>query len=93
MTVLSMNQVEQLISKAAAMDDGRVPSKNITQQSNSTRTGGERHQRCQIVNGRGGREMEEEIESSDHKGNNNVMALVAMASEEKGGGSNGVCHH
>jgi hypothetical protein len=35
MTVLSINQVEQLISKAAVMDYGGVPSKNGTQQSNS----------------------------------------------------------
>ncbi len=47
----------------------------------------------QIVNGRGGREMEGEIEGGDHKGNNNAMALVAMESAEKGGGSNGGRHH
>jgi hypothetical protein len=47
----------------------------------------------QIVNGRGGREMEEEIKGGDHKGNNNTMALAAMASAEKGGDRNGSCHH
>jgi hypothetical protein len=47
----------------------------------------------QIVNGRGGREMEEEIVGGDHKGDNDMMALAAMASVEKGGGSDGGCHH
>jgi hypothetical protein len=48
----------------------------------------------QIVNGRGGKEMEEEIEGSDPKRDNNSMALTAMASAEKGGGSsNGGRHH
>jgi hypothetical protein len=47
----------------------------------------------QIVNGRGGREMEEEIEGGDHKGDNNTMALAAMASAEKGGSSNGGRHY
>jgi hypothetical protein len=31
----------------------------------------------QIVNGRGGREMEEEIEGGNNKGNNDAMASVA----------------
>jgi hypothetical protein len=47
----------------------------------------------QIVDGRGGIEIKEEIEGSDHKGNNNTMALAAVASVEKSGGSNGGCHH
>jgi hypothetical protein len=47
----------------------------------------------QIVNGREGSEMEEEIEEGDHKGNNNAIASTAMASVEKGGGSNGGFHH
>jgi hypothetical protein len=47
----------------------------------------------QIVNRRGGREMEEEIEGGDHKGNNGKMVLATMASAEKGGGSDGSCHH
>ncbi len=47
----------------------------------------------QIVNGRGEREMEEEIEGGDHKDNNDTRALAAMVSAEKGGGSNGGCHH
>jgi hypothetical protein len=37
----------------------------------------------QIVNGRDGREMEEEIEGGDHKSNNEAMTLAAMASAEK----------
>ncbi len=37
----------------------------------------------QIVNGRGGREMEEKIEGGDNKGDINAMALAAMASAEK----------
>ncbi len=44
------------------------------------------------MNGRGG-ERWKEIEGADHKGNNNAMALAAMASAEKGGGSDGGCHH
>ncbi len=46
-----------------------------------------------IVTKRGGREMVEEIELGDHKGDNNMMALVAMTSAEKVGGSNGGHHH
>ncbi len=47
----------------------------------------------QIVNEREGREMEEEIEGGAHKGNNIAMALAEMGSVEKGGSSNGSCHH
>jgi hypothetical protein len=47
----------------------------------------------QIVNGRGGRKMEEEIERGDHKGKSDAMVLAAMGSAEKGGGSNGGRHH
>ncbi len=47
----------------------------------------------QIVNGTGGKEMEEEIEGGDHKGNNDTTVPAAMASVEKGGSSNGGCHH
>ncbi len=50
------------------------------------------HATIKLLMGEGG-ERCKEIEGADHKGNNNAMVLAAMASVEKGGGSNGGCHH